>query len=66
METASMSSCSSDLKESLQRAHSEDSSCISQLQIRGNSDEQWRIEVTRNRMRIRESFAKIRGIDLYQ
>jgi hypothetical protein len=64
METTCMESYSSELEVSLQRAHTEDSKCISDLQVRGNRDEQYRIEVTRNRMRIRESFARIRGIKL--
>jgi hypothetical protein len=65
METKSMESYSIDLAAGLQRAHTEDANCIYQLQVRGNNDEQFRIEVTRNRMRSRESFAKHRGISLY-
>jgi hypothetical protein len=64
METTSMESYSIDLVAGLQRAHTEDANCVSQLQVRGNDDEKFRIEVTRNRMRARESFAKHRGISL--
>lgn len=64
METTSMESYSGELAVNLQRAHREDASCIAQLQVRGNRDEQFRIEVTRSRMRTRASFAKNRGIIL--